>query len=254
MMTLATYNIKGGVGKTATAVNLAFLAARQGGRTLVWDLDPQGAATFYFRIKPKVKGGSSRLIRRRKGLDSLIRGTDFDLLDLLPADFSLRNLDLRLDATKKPVRRLSHLIKPLRREYDYLFLDCPPSISLASESVFEAADALLVPTIPTTLSLRMVKKLGAHLKRSRRRRPELFPFMCMVDSRRALHRDLCRQAEEDSLFLRCRIPYSSRVEQMGPHRAPLATFAARSVAARAFAALWQEIEDRLQDGGRGGTS
>jgi chromosome partitioning protein len=54
---LATYNIKGGVGKTSAAVNLAYLAARDGARTLLWDLDPQGASTYLFRVKPKVKGG-----------------------------------------------------------------------------------------------------------------------------------------------------------------------------------------------------
>jgi hypothetical protein len=68
---LATYNIKGGVGKTATAVNLAWLAARDGLRTVLWDLDPQAAATFYFRIDPRVKGGGGDLVRRKPiSLDS----------------------------------------------------------------------------------------------------------------------------------------------------------------------------------------
>ena len=60
MRTIAVYNIKGGVGKTASAVNLSYMAARSGCRTLVWDLDPQGAASFYFRIKPKLKGGRKK--------------------------------------------------------------------------------------------------------------------------------------------------------------------------------------------------
>jgi len=95
---LATYNIKGGVGKTATAVNLGYLAARDGYRVLLWDLDPQGAASFLFRIKPRVKGGGKALIRGTKALDAAIKGTDYDGLDLLPADFTYRNLDLLLDA------------------------------------------------------------------------------------------------------------------------------------------------------------
>ena len=138
MRTLAVYSIKGGVGKTTTAVNLAYLAARQGLRTLVWDLDPQGAASFYFRIRPKVKG-VRRLIRRRRDLRLRVRGTDFEMLDLLPADFSYRNLDLLLSLNKKPRKTLRKLLRPLTSSYDWVFLDCAPSISVVSEAVFAAA-------------------------------------------------------------------------------------------------------------------
>lgn len=97
MKVIAAYNIKGGVGKTATAVNLAYQAAREGAATLVWDLDPQGAASYYFRIKPKIKGGGKRLVRGQRDLDDFILGTDFECLDLLPADFSYRNMDIFLE-------------------------------------------------------------------------------------------------------------------------------------------------------------
>ena len=102
MKILATYNIKGGVGKTATAVNLGYLAARDGYRVLLWDLDPQAATSFLFRIRPRVKGGGKALIRGTRTIDDAIKATDFDRLDLLPADFTYRNLDLVLDAAKKP--------------------------------------------------------------------------------------------------------------------------------------------------------
>ncbi len=113
MKIFATYNIKGGVGKTATAVNLGYLAARDGYRVLLWDLDPQGAASFLFRVKPRVKGGGKALIRGTRPMDDAIKATDFDNLDLLPADFTYRNLDLLLDAAKKPARRLGSLLAPL---------------------------------------------------------------------------------------------------------------------------------------------
>ena len=158
---LATYNIKGGVGKTSAAVNLATLAAREGARTLLWDLDPQGASTYLFRVKPKVKGGGGKLVRGKTDPETQIKGTDTEGLDLLPADFSYRHMDLALDGTKKPTTRLARVLAPLRDDYDYTFLDCPPSISLVSESVFEAADALLVPIIPATLSSRTLEQLHA---------------------------------------------------------------------------------------------
>jgi cellulose biosynthesis protein BcsQ len=243
---LAVYNIKGGVGKTTTAVNLAWLSAREGARTLVWDLDPQGAASFYFRIRPKVKG-VPRLIRRRYDPRLRVRGTDFDRLDLLPADFAYRNLDLLLSVTRKPRKRLRKLLRPLSEAYDHVFLDCAPSISLVSEGIFVAADALVVPTIPTTLSLRTLDQLTAHLDSMKdRQRPRVMPFFCMVDQRRSLHRTVSeREAPDRIRFLQSRIPSSSVVEQMGVKRAPLAAYARGSAAARAYEDLWAEIKQRL---------
>src|SRR5512132_1486154 len=116
MRVVATYNIKGGVGKTSTAVNLGYLAARAGLRTLIWDLDPQGSATYLFRVRPKVKGGGKALVEGRRTLDEAIKGTDFDQLDLMPADFSYRNLDLDLDSTKRPTDRLRRLVTPLHHD------------------------------------------------------------------------------------------------------------------------------------------
>ena len=100
MKVIATYNIKGGVGKTTAAVNLGYLAAQDGLRTLLWDLDPQAAATYMFRVRPRVKGGGKALIRGTRSLDDAIKGTDFDRLDLLPGDFTYRNMDLLLDGPK----------------------------------------------------------------------------------------------------------------------------------------------------------
>src|SRR3954462_3431541 len=186
---LATYNIKGGGGKTSAAVNLAYLAARGGARTLLWDLDPQGASTYLFRIKPRIKGGGRKLVRGKSDVEALIKGTDHDRLDLLPADFSYRHMDLALDATKRPTRRLRRLLAPLAGEYEYIFLDCPPSISLVSESVFDAADALLVPLIPATLSSRTFEQLRDVVDGSAR----LLAFFSMVDGRKRLHREVIEQ-------------------------------------------------------------
>ena len=246
MKVLATYNIKGGVGKTASAVNLSYLAAQRGLRTLIWDLDPQGAATFYYRIKPKVKGGARKLVKGKTPLDALVRGTDYIGLDLLPADFSYRHMDLELDGTKKPTGQLRRLIQPFAEEYDLLFLDCPPSISLVSESVFRAADALLVPSIPTVLSVRTLDQLGRALAELKTKSLEVLPFWCMVDRRKRLHQDLCAKPPKKPFkVLSAAIPSSSDVERMGLHRSPLETYAARSVAARAYRQLWLEIEGRL---------
>ena len=244
---IAVYNIKGGVGKTATAVNLAHLSAAHGARTLVWDLDPQGAATFYFRVRHEIDGSLKKLLRGKQPIESFIRETDFEGLDLLPSDFSYRNLDLALEAAGKPKRRLARLVQPLAKRYDHLYIDCSPSISLVSEGVFHAADALLVPTIPTSLSLRTLQQLAGHLQGEKLNGLRVLPFFCMVDRRKAMHREIVDAAPNGSWsFLRSQIPYASAVEQMGKHRAPVVEFAPNAPAAEAYRALWKETMESTQ--------
>ena len=245
MKIFASYNIKGGVGKTATAVNLSYLAARDGYQVLLWDLDPQGAASYLFRIKPRVKGGGKGLIKGTKSVDAAIKGTDFDGLDLLPADFTYRNLDLLLDAAKRPERRLASLLAPLKAEYDAVFLDCPPSISLLSESVLHAADVLLVPLIPTTLSVRTLDQLTEFVGSFNGHRPDVLAFFSMIDRRKRLHTQIAQElpAARRS-FATTVIPSASLIEQMSVHRAPVAAFAPRSQAARSYRELWREARER----------
>jgi chromosome partitioning protein len=244
----ATYNIKGGVGKTTTAVNLAYLAATESGlRTMLWDLDPQGAASFMFRVKPRVKGGGKALIRGKRPLDDAIKGTDFDNLDLMPADFTYRNMDLLLDNVSGSSRQLSRLLAPLAAEYDVIFLDCPPSISLVSENVLHAADVIVVPLIPTTLSVRTLDQLTEFVEGFSGRRPDVLAFFSMVDRRKKLHRAITESLPSERKDVAATvIPYLSLVEKMSVERAPITVFSPRSSAARAYRALWSEIRDRTE--------
>jgi chromosome partitioning protein len=245
MKILASYNIKGGVGKTATAVNIAHLAARDGRRVLLWDLDPQAAASFLLRVRPRVKGGGAALIKGSRDLDAAIKGTDFERLDLLPADFTYRNLDLILDATKKPTQRLARLLRPLAAEYDLVVLDCPPGISLLSESVLHAADVLLVPLIPTTLSVRTLDQLSEFISGFNGHRPKVLAFCSMIDRRKRLHLEIAeRLPAERPDVARTVIPALSLIERMSVERAPVTAFAPRSTAARQYAALWAEVAER----------
>jgi chromosome partitioning protein len=240
---LATYNIKGGVGKTSAAANLAYLAAREGARTLLWDLDPQGASTFLFRVKPKIRGGGRRLVRGKTEAAARIKGSDYERLDLLPADFSYRHMDLALDASKRPTRRLGKVLAPLAPDYDYIFLDCPPSISLVSESVFEAADALLVPLVPATLSARTLQQLEQEVGDQ----AQLLVFFSMVDARKSLHREVMETLRAtDASVLHAAVPSSADVERMGSRRTVLEEFAPRGRGAQAFRDLWQEVRERLE--------
>ncbi len=246
MKVVATYNIKGGVGKTSAAVNLAALAATDGLRTLLWDLDPQGAASFLFRVRPKVRGGGRKLVRGRSEVADVLRGTDIEGLDLLPADFSYRHMDLVLDESGQPTRRLRKVLAPMAEHYDLAILDCPPSISLVSESVFDAADALLVPLIPSTLTLRTFEQLGDFVDAEVERRPEIVAFFSMVDRRKRLHREVVESLPDGrDDIARSAIPAATEVELMGVERSPVVVHAPRSRGARAYAELWAELRDRL---------
>lgn len=248
MRVFAIYSIKGGVGKTTTAINVADLAARSGLRTLLWDLDPQGAASFYLRVKPRVKGGAQKLLGGRRSLKRWLRATDFERFHLLPADFSYRHMDLVLEAQERPRKRLARLLAPLSRRYDVIFLDCPPSVSLLSDSIFRAANAVVSPVIPTPLSLRCYAQLKAHLAALGKKSPRLLPFFAQVDRRKKLHRELQdRTPDERPEFLKSWIPAASVVERMGTHRNPLSEFAPRSHPALAYASLWAEIDTAVPE-------
>jgi chromosome partitioning protein len=239
---VATYSIKGGVGKTSAAVNLGTLAARDGLRTLIWDLDPQGAATYLLRVEAKVKGGGKGLIRGKRAPIDVMKGTDVEGLDLLPADFSYRHLDIQLDKRKRPLEGLRRVLGRLDGDYDLAILDCAPSISLVSESVFTAADLLLVPMIPSTLSVRTLEQLREFLATGAAPPPEVLAFFSMVDRRKRLHKEL---TETMPGVADAAIPAASVVELMGLGRAPVVTSHPRHPAARAYVALWQALEGAL---------
>ncbi|MFF5988067.1 ParA family protein [Prauserella flavalba] len=250
MKVIASYNVKGGVGKTTAAVNLAYLASARGRRTLIWDLDPQGAATYLFRVKPKVKGGSTKLVGGARPVGAALKGTDFAGLDLLPADFTYRNMDLDLarsqHKTGKTARALARLLRELADDYDVVFLDTPPSLSLVSENVLHAADLVLVPIIPTVLALRTFDQLAEFVDTFDHDRPRLHAFFSMTDRRKALHREIIAELPRQRAGISpTTIPALSVIEQMAVRRAPLPCYAPKSAATRAFEALWSEIAELL---------
>ncbi len=115
MRTIALYSNKGGVGKTAAAVNLSYLSAQTGAKTLICDIDPQSSATYYLRVKPKLKSGAKGFLNGGKKFYKSIKGTDYDNLDLLPADFSHRRLDIAFNQLKRSKNRLKQILKPLKK-------------------------------------------------------------------------------------------------------------------------------------------
>jgi chromosome partitioning protein len=246
MKIVAITNIKGGVGKTTTAVNLAYLSAAAGARTLLWDLDAQGAATYTLQVEVGERVSAKKLVGGRRELPEAVVPSAYDRLHVLPADLSYRKFDLHLAARKRPTERLLKMSRALREAYDMLLLDCPPGMSLLTENVLRAADALVVPLLPTPLSLRMLAQLREFVAAEGWTDLRLLPFFSMVDRRRSLHRDLIgsTRAEFPDL-LATEVPYWSEIERMSVRRAPMAVIAPHSAAARIYAMLWAEIGTRL---------
>lgn len=251
MATLALYSNKGGVGKTAAAVNLSYLSAQTGTKTLICDLDPQGSATYYFRVKPKLKSGPKGFVKGAKGVYKSVKGTDFENLDILPADFSLRKLDVIYSKFGNSKIRLKKMLYPFASEYRLIVLDCPVTIGILAENILNAADYILVPMIPTTLSVRTYSQLLAFCKKKRYDVAKIYPFFSMVDRHKKMHKDLMLSVSHEFRgVLNSFVPYLAQIEKMGIYRAPLAVSAPESLASKSYQNLWSKVQKTILYPGR----
>ncbi|HLD54415.1 MAG TPA: AAA family ATPase [Sediminibacterium sp.] len=244
MVTIALYNLKGGVGKTAATINLAYLSAKQGYKTLIWDLDPQGSSSFYLGAIASVKNEAKKILTGEMDLATAIQPSAYENLDIIPADLSARHADILLNEMKQSKKKISSILSTIKNEYDIVFLDCPPGISVLHDAVFAGVDWILMPNIPTTLSIRSFESVLNYFKENELDSSKLKCFFSMVDHRKNLHHEVINEFYKDKLFFKSYIPYLSDVEKMGVHESPLETFAASSFAAQCYKDLWKEIKQR----------
>jgi len=245
--TIALFSIKGGVGKTASAVNLAALSSLHGRRTLIWDLDPQGASTWYLRTAA-LDGVSLKKLLKGKKLGKTLRKTPHRNLWLLPSDPVYRDMERTLDEMKHGEFQIARMLEELHDEFDEIWIDCPPGMSLLADNILRAAEILLVPMIPTHLSQRTWQQLSEHMDRERIHPRHVHAFLTMVDRRRVLHRDFLAQQQGHIKGLwEVEIPYASAVEQMGVDRMPTVFSQPRSPAAQAYFELWKKIDALIDD-------
>jgi cellulose biosynthesis protein BcsQ len=240
MKTLAFYSLKGGVGKTAAAVNLAYAAAEHGLRTLLVDLDAQGAATFY--LAAEARGVKARaLLAGGARLGALVQATGYPDLDLLPSSRSLRNLAALLTDTRKPRTQLADSLREVASGYDLMVLDTHAGLDLEAENVFQAADHVLVPLVPSFLSVNALRMVQGFLEEHDVPARRLRFFFSLVDGRRKVHQEVMASLAADPASLGVVVPCSAQVERMGVDRAPLLARHGSGRGVESFRALFAAV-------------
>ena len=246
MRIIAFYSPKGGVGKTAAAVNVAYLASQDNCRTLLWDLDPQGASSFYLAGAETVKGRKlSKLLEGKAPIAKFIHDDVYPGLDFIPAHTSFRNFDIKLEQ-ESGSNVLRDMLAPLSEETSLVILDCPPTLSRLTEQVLEVADRVYVPVVPTWLAVNSWNQLQQFVKDKKLGARKLRPFFSMVDRRKNLHKEIVEQGNEVlPNNMGVAVPYASVVERMGEEGLPLEKLAPNSPAAEVYRKIWAGIRQDL---------
>lgn len=166
---IAVANQKGGVGKTTTAVNLAAGLGEKGRKTLIIDLDPQGNATSGFGVSKKDPGLSSYdLMVRGEDTRKTISRTKFANVSIIPSHMNLAGAEIELFEMENPQKILRAALVPVKNEFDFIIIDCPPSLGLMTVNALAAADSVLIPIQPEYYALEGLSQLTGTIKRVRR--------------------------------------------------------------------------------------
>jgi chromosome partitioning protein len=258
-MRLALVNLKGGVGKTTTAVNLAAAFARSGLRVLVVDLDPQGSASLSFGT-PRAQGeaagpSAAEVLAGKAEAAEAVRPTGIEGIDLLPASLRLAGLDLALARKQDPEKLLKRALAPIRRRYDVILFDCPPGLTILSLNGLAAANAFLVPVVPHHLDMEALAGFLEILETARERLgklPErLGIVLTMVDHRTMVTDEVAQALRKryGQQVLRTEIPVNVRLAQAPAQGSTIFGFESWSTGAYAYGKLGGEVLRRARKAG-----
>ena len=243
---IAVSNQKGGVGKTTTSVNLAACVAEKGKRVLLVDIDPQGNASSGLGVTERSPSIYDVLLGEESA-ENAVRKTEFDNLSVLPSDMALAGAEIELVAIPERETLLRKALETVRSQFDYIFIDCPPSLSLLTLNAMTAADSVLIPIQCEYYALEGVGQLMNTLQLVKKRLNPALEIegvvLTMLDGRTNLGLQVVQEVKKyfKSRVYGSVIPRNVRLSEAPSHGEPINIYDSRSAGAEAYRALAAEF-------------